>query len=171
VCVKKATGKSGIAYVMRVEREYGKFLRLFVAMKEARNWGAAAAASPSGEWPRRTQNAGDAAQVGVFDLNTRARRHREGCEDWQVAAPTSNMPIGFEFGIRNASMFHGNPRKHVTILTHTREKLEPGNWNFTRAACQREHTATHHDPEENFQDHGCPRDVHPVHNVHSRPSP
>ncbi|MGI5868282.1 MAG: hypothetical protein ACOX9C_02385, partial [Kiritimatiellia bacterium] len=34
---------------------HGKFLRLFVAMKGTRKWGAAVAASPSGEWPRETQ--------------------------------------------------------------------------------------------------------------------
>ncbi|MGI5869303.1 MAG: hypothetical protein ACOX9C_07665, partial [Kiritimatiellia bacterium] len=33
---------------------HGKFLRLFVAMKETWNWGVAVAASPSGEWPRKT---------------------------------------------------------------------------------------------------------------------
>jgi hypothetical protein len=53
----------------------------------------------------------------VFDGN------REGCEDWQAAAPTSNVPVDFEFGIRNASMFHGNSRNQVTILTHTRDHI------------------------------------------------
>jgi hypothetical protein len=34
---------------------HGKILRLFVAMEETRNWGAAVAASPSGEWPQKTR--------------------------------------------------------------------------------------------------------------------
>ncbi|MGI5868640.1 MAG: hypothetical protein ACOX9C_04225 [Kiritimatiellia bacterium] len=29
--------------------------------------------------------------------------------------------IDFEFGIKNASMFHGKSRNHVTILTRTRD--------------------------------------------------
>ena len=46
-------------------------MRLFVAMKETRNWGAAAAASPSGEWPRETRKRRRRGVGGGFDLNTR----------------------------------------------------------------------------------------------------
>ncbi|MGI5867854.1 MAG: hypothetical protein ACOX9C_00210 [Kiritimatiellia bacterium] len=79
------TDKSGIAHVMRIEREFGAVL------------------SPQ---------------------SSRALHRRrpflisEACFHCH-AAPTSSVPVDFEVGIKKASMFHGNSRNHVTILTHT----------------------------------------------------
>jgi hypothetical protein len=75
-CVKKVTGKSGIAYAMRIEREYGKFLRLFVpfcghggSLELGRGRGGFAERGMA----TKNKDAGDAAQVEVFDLKQAQR--------------------------------------------------------------------------------------------------
>ncbi|MGI5868384.1 MAG: hypothetical protein ACOX9C_02925 [Kiritimatiellia bacterium] len=89
---------------MHVERKYGKFLRLFAPFCGYE--GSSELRRGRGGFAERgmatkNKDAGDAAQVEVFDLKQAQRG------------------IGFEFGTKDASMSQGNSRKHVAILTHT----------------------------------------------------